>query len=139
MQTFAAMAAALRNVVAAEFPSTAIACVQTYEQLLQEIRAISREKFPAVIVVYDGSANDTVAMLQTVRYTLVLVDEFRTHDDDRALSALAAVDTLMALFPASGRELGGMWVLPEDCQTAAVDKAYVCLALGLTLQQGNQE
>ena len=127
----------LRGVLTEYFRTVRISAVQTSEQLLKEIKAINPEKLPGVIIVFDNLNFEGMAMTNTGRVTLVLIDQFRSGSDERALSLLQAVSSLMTLFPADGKEINGVYYYPLDCVAASPDSQYAALAVGLEVKQGS--
>lgn len=127
----------LRGVLTEYFRTVRISAVQTSDQLLKEIKAINPEKLPGVIIVFDSLNFEGMAMTNTGRVTLVLIDQFRSGSDERALSLFQAGSSLMTLFPADGKEINGVWYYPLDCVSATPDSQYAALAIGLEVKQGS--
>ena len=119
------------------FRTVRISAVQTSEQLLKEIKAINPEKLPGVIIIFDNLNFEGMAMTNTGRVTLVLIDQFRSGSDERALSLFQAGSSLMTLFPADGKEINGVYYYPLDCVAASPDSQYAALAIGLEVKQGS--
>ena len=131
------IAADLRGVLVEYFRTVRISAVQTSEQLLKEIKAINPEKLPGVIIIFDNLNFEGMAMTNTGRVTLVLIDQFRSGSDERALSLFQAGSSLMTLFPADGKEINGVYYYPLDCVAASPDSQYAALAIGLEVKQGS--
>lgn len=131
------IAADLRDLLASKFQTVRISAMQNSDQLIKEIRAINPEKLPGVIVAFEGLEFDGMAMTNTSSLTLVLVDQFRAAADQRALSVFQAAGSLLALFPADGREINGVWYYPADCVAASPDPQFAALAVGLEIKQGS--
>ena len=127
----------LRGVLTEYFRTVRISAVQTSDQLLKEIKAINPEKLPGVIIVFDNLNFEGMAMTNTGRVTLVLIDQFRSGSDERALSLFQAGSSLMTLFPADGKEINGVWYYPLDCVAASPDPQFAALAVGLEIKQGS--
>ena len=127
----------LRGVLTEYFRTVRISAVQTSDQLLKEIKAINQEKLPGVIIVFDNLNFEGMAMTNTGRVTLVLIDQFRSGSDERALSLFQAGSSLMTLFPADGKEINGVYYYPLDCVAASPDSQYAALAIGLEVKQGS--
>ena len=127
----------LRDLIGTKFQTVRISALQTSDQLLKEIRAINPEKLPGVIIVFDSLNFEGMAMTNTGRVTLVLIDQFRSGSDERALSLFQAGSSLMTLFPADGKEINGVWYYPQDCVSATPDSQYAALAVGLEVKQGS--
>ncbi|MBQ6598924.1 MAG: hypothetical protein IJH79_15350 [Lentisphaeria bacterium] len=127
----------LRGVLTEYFRTVRISAVQTSEQLLKEIKAINPEKLPGVIIIFDNLNFEGMAMTNTGRVTLVLIDQFRSGSDERALSLFQAGSSLMTLFPADGKEINGVYYYPLDCVAASPDSQYAALAIGLEVKQGS--
>ena len=127
----------LRGVLTEYFRTVRISAVQTSEQLLKEIKAINPEKLPGVIIIFDNLNFEGMAMTNTGRVTLVLIDQFRSGSDERALSLFQAGSSLMTLFPADGKEINGVYYYPLDCVAASPDSQYAALAVGLEVKQGS--
>ena len=118
------------------FPTVRVTAVQTQEQLLREIQAISPNSLPGVLIVYDRWSMSESGTIRDVQLTLVVVDRFRAAAEDKAFSAFAAFDRLAALFPADGTDLGGAFALPVDSAAAGLDADLVCIALGVQVRTG---
>ena len=127
----------LRGVLTEYFRTVRISAVQTSDQLLKEIKAINPEKLPGIIIVFDNLNFEGMAMTNTGRVTLVLIDQFRSGSDERALSLFQAGSSLMTLFPADGKEINGVYYYPLDCVAASPDSQYAALAIGLEVKQGS--
>jgi hypothetical protein len=127
----------LRGVLTEYFRTVRISAVQTSDQLLKEIKAINPEKLPGVIIIFDNLNFEGMAMTNTGRVTLVLIDQFRSGSDERALSLFQAGSSLMTLFPADGKEINGVYYYPLDCVAASPDSQYAALAIGLEVKQGS--
>ena len=127
----------LRGVLTEYFRTVRISTVHTSDQLLKEIKAINPEKLPGVIIIFDNLNYEGMAMTNTGRVTLVLIDQFRSGSDERALSLVQAGSSLMTLFPADGKEINGVWYYPRDCVSATPDPQYAALAIGLEVKQGS--
>ena len=131
------IAADLRDLLSTKVQTVRISALQTHEQLLKEIKAINPDKLPGVIIVLDSLTFDGMAMTNTGRVTLVLIDQFRSGSDERALSLFQAGSALITLFPADGKEINGVWYYPLDCVSATPDSQYAALAIGLEIKQGS--
>ena len=131
------IAADLRDLLGTKFQTVRISAMQNSGQLIQEIKAINPEKLPGVIIVFDSLNFEGMAMTNTGRVTLVLIDQFRSGSDERALSLFQAGSSLMTLFPAAGKEINGVWYYPLDCVSATPDSQYAALAIGLEVKQGS--
>ena len=131
------IAADLRDLLGTKFQTVRISAMQNSGQLIQEIKAINPEKLPGVIIVFDSLNFEGMAMTNTGRVTLVLIDQFRSGSDERALSLFQAGSSLMTLFPADGKEINGVWYYPLDCVSATPDSQYAALAIGLEVKQGS--
>ena len=131
------IASDLRGVLTEYFRMVRISSLQNNEQLLKEIKAINPEKLPGVIIVFDSLKFDGTAMTNTAKVKLVLIDQFRSGSDERALSLFQAGSGLMTLFPADGKEINGVWYYPLDCVSATPDSQYAALAVGLEVKQGS--
>ncbi|MBR2720965.1 MAG: hypothetical protein IKB74_06470, partial [Lentisphaeria bacterium] len=84
------------------FSAVRISCIQTQEQLLNEIRAINPDKLPAVIIVFDDMLLSSQEGIKEYHFTLVVVSRFVAASSEKALTAFSCVDTLLELFPADG-------------------------------------
>ena len=127
----------LRGVLTEYFRTVRISAGKTADQLLKEIKAINPEKLPGVIIVFDSLKFQGMNMTNTGRVTLVLIDQFRSGSDERALSLFQAGSGLMTLFPADGKEINGVYYYPLDCVAVSPDSQYVALAIGLEVKQGS--
>ena len=126
----------LRRELGKHFATVRVSAVQAPEQLLIELKAISPEHLPGVIIVFDGSTVDSSNAVEEYRFTLIAVDRFRTAADERARRVLKTAADVMTLFPSDGRQLGDVYVHPQDVQAATVDPDYSALALGIVCKQG---
>ena len=131
------IAADLQGVLTEYFRSVRISAGKTPEQLLKEIKAINPEKLPGVVIAFDSLKFDGMNMTNTGRMTLVLIDQFRSGSDERALSLFQAGSSLMTLFPADGKEINGVWYYPRDCVSVTPDPQFAALAIGLDVKQGS--
>lgn len=127
----------IRDLLSTEFQTVRISAHQTSEQLLSEIRAVNPDKLPGVIIAPDSWKFEGSSMTNTLKMKLILVDQFRAGSDERALSVFQAGSALMELFPASGREINGVWYYPADCAASTPDAQYAALAIGLEIKQGS--
>ena len=118
------------------FSTVRICAVQTPEQFLTEIRAINPEKLPAVLIVFDGFAFTAESTVREDRLTLVVLDEFRSASDERALELFKLPGKIMEILPPEGRDLNGVWIAPEDCTAGSTVIDYAVLAIGVVCKQG---
>lgn len=132
---FQVIAKALREELAEVFQTVRISAVQTADQFLQELKAIHPDKLPAAVIVFDNMASPASGIRED-HFTVIAVDRFVAGSDDRALSILETGAKLLEIFPADGRELGGVFVHPVDCVTASPDGQLAALAVGLVFKQG---
>ena len=129
------IAADLKTALEREFHTVRITTVQTSEQFLSEIRAISPEKLPGVIIVYEQSLFTEENTVRESTVSLVLIDRFVAGSDEKALSVFKSSEKLLELFPPLGTVINGVFYLPAGCAAASVDKNYACLALSLIAKQ----
>ena len=127
----------LQGILTEYFRTVRISTVHTSDQLLKEIKAINPDKLPGVVIAFDSLKFEGRNMTNTGRVTLVLIDQFRSGSDERALSLFQAGSGLMTLFPADGKEINGVWYYPCDCVSATPDPQYAALAIGLEVKQGS--
>lgn len=118
------------------FSTVRICAVQTPEQFLAEIRAINPEKLPAVLIVFDNLLFTAESTIREDHLTLVVLDEFRSASDERALELFKLPGKIMEIFPPDGRDLNGAWIAPEDCSAAGTVVDYAVLAIGVVCKQG---
>ena len=118
------------------FSTVRICAVQNPEQFLTEIRAINPDKLPAVLNVFDGFAFTAESTVREDRLTLVVLDEFRSASDERALELFKLPGKIMKILPPEGRDLNGVWIHPEDCTAGSNLTDYAALAIGLVCKQG---
>lgn len=111
-----------------------ISALQTKEQFLQEMKAISGENLPAVIIVLDGAEFNPKEITMETRLSLVVVDHFRARSNERALKLFDVVDALLTDFPALGKKRGLSFVYPTDIQLASVDPAFAAIAIGFMIK-----
>jgi hypothetical protein len=112
-----------------------ISAMQSGPQFLAEVKAISPDALPCVIVVFDGIDFNPETMCAEARISLVLVDRFRADADDRARKLYEKAAELMSYFPLLGRALGEAFVTPEDVRSVSIDPMYSAIVLGLRIQQ----
>ena len=117
------------------FSTVRICAVQNPEQFFTEIRAINPEKLPAVLIVFDGFAFTAESTVREDRLTLVVLDEFRSASDERALELFKLPGKIMEILPPDGRDLNGVWIHPEDCTAGSTVIDYAVLAIGLVCKQ----
>ena len=126
----------LKTELEKHFDTVRITAIQTQDQLLQEIRAINPEKLPGVIIVFDDMLLDSSTGIQEQHFTLVAVAKFVAASSEKALAAFSCVDKLLELFPADGKMLDKMFVVPTDCVAASPAANYAAFALGITAKKG---
>lgn len=126
-----------RTELSAHYQSVRITTVQTQEQMLREIRAINPDRLPGVILVLDLVQHLSPAGITEIQVSAVLVDRYTADSDARALGVMRAADTLLALYPPSGRQFGAdAWVCSTDAVAATPDSHYAAIAVGLTVKAG---
>ena len=125
----------LRRELGKHFATVRVSAVQTPEQFMTELEAITPDKLPGVIIVFDNFNNDSADAIEEYRFTLVAVDRFYAAADERARRILKTAAEVMSLFPSDGRQLGTVYVHPTDCSAATVDPQYAALALGIVCKQ----
>ena len=129
------IAADIKTRLETAFADVRISCVQTSDQMLQELSALNTAHLPAVLIVFENYTFYNENTLREHKISLVLIDRFRAASDDRALGALAAAESLLTLFPPDGIELNGVYAIPSDCQAATPDPQFACYAIRLTVRQ----
>ena len=112
-----------------------ISAMQSGAQFLAEVKAISQDALPVVIIAFDGIDFNPETMCAEARISLVLVDRFRADSDDRARALYKQEADLMAMFPLLGREFDEAFITPEDVRSACIDPMYAAIVLGLRVQQ----
>ena len=127
---------ALQNILEEHFETVRVSAVQNQDQLLQEIRAINPEKLPGVIIIFDDMLLNSSEGIQEFRFTLVAVAKFTAASSEKAIRAFSCVENLLELFPADGRIIDEMFVIPTDCQSASPAANYAAFALGITAKKG---
>jgi len=118
------------------FSDVRISAVQTGEQMLQELSALSVQKLPAVLIVFESCIFYAENTLRESKISLVLIDRFKAGSDSRATSVLQSAESLITLFPPDGITVNDVFYIPSDCQTATPDPQFACLGLRLTVRQG---
>ena len=131
------IASDLQTLLSAGFQTVRISVSQSPAQLLSEIRAINPDSLPGVIIAFDSLNYQGMSMTVVCRVKLILIDQFRSGSDQRALSALQAASGLMAFFPADGKEINGVYYYPQDCVSASPDPQFAAIAIGLEIKQGS--
>ena len=127
---------ALQNILEEHFETVRVSAVQNQDQLLQEIRAINPEKLPGVIIIFDDMLLNSSEGIQEFRFTLVAVAKFTAASSEKAIRAFSCVERLLELFPADGRIIDEMFVIPTYCQSASPAANYAAFALGITAKKG---
>lgn len=118
------------------FSTVRICAVQTPEQFLAEIQAINPEKLPASLIIFDNMLFTAESTIREDHLTLVMLDEFRSASDERAVELFKLPGKIMKIFPPEGRDLNGVWIAPEDCSAASTVIDYAVLAIGVVCKQG---
>lgn len=129
------IAADLKNRLGDTFPTFRFSTAENSPQLLNEIRAVSDAKLPAVIAVIGSGEIIDSARHQVLKITLVMIDRFVAGSDERALSAWEGLQTLMDLFPADVSEINGVRYIPQQFYAASGDPKYACFAFELEAHQ----
>ena len=127
---------ALQNELSGHFETVRISTVQTQDQLLQEIRAINPEKLPGIIIVFDDMLLNSSDSIQEHHFNLVVVAKFTAASSEKAIRAFSCVDRLLEIFPADGKIIDKMFVIPTDCIAASPATNYAAFALGITAKKG---
>lgn len=127
---------ALQNLLEEHFETVRVSAVQNQDQLLQEIRAINPEKLPGVIIVFDDMQLNSSEGIQEYRFTLIAVAKFTAASSEKAIKAFSCVESLLELFPADGKIIDKMFVIPTDCVAASPASNYAAFALGITAKKG---
>lgn len=125
----------LKQHISPNFATVRITTMQTGEQFLAEIKAISPEKLPAAVIVIDSGEFTDAGRVREPSATIVLIDRFVAASESKALSALRALDKLQELFPAPVTGIEDVYYSPVSFSAAPVDPAYTCFALELALKQ----
>lgn len=127
---------ALQNLLEEHFGTVRLSAVQNQDQLLQEIRAINPEKLPGVIIIFDDMLLNSSEGIKEYRFTLVAVAKFTAASSEKAIRAFSCVESLLDLFPADGKIIDEMFVMPTDCVAASPAANYAAFALGITAKKG---
>ena len=126
-----------RQELSTHYRTVRIAAVQTPEQMLREIKAINPDRLPGVILVLDQVQHLSPTGVTEIQVSAVIIDRFTADSDSRAIGVLRAADTLLTLYPPTGRNFGnGAWVFPTDAVAATPDSQYAAIAVGLTVKTG---
>ena len=126
-----------RQELSTHYRTVRIAAVQTPEQMLREMKAINPDRLPGVILVLDQVQHLSPMGITEIQVSAVIVDRFTADSDSRAIGVLRAADTLLTLYPPTGRNFGnGAWVCPTDAVAATPDSQYAAIAVGLTVKAG---
>ena len=130
------IAADIRSWIAGEFPTVRFSTAGNSPQLINEIKAMSEAKLPAVVIVIDAGEVTESARKEVLNITLVLIDRFVAGSDDRALSVWRSLTLLRTLFPPDVTAINDVYYLQKTFYTASGDPRYACFALELEAHQG---
>ena len=126
----------IRTRLGTNFPTIRFSTAETSPQLINEIKAMSESRLPAVVAVLGSGEILDNARHQSLKITLVLIDRFVAGSDDKAVSAWINLQTLMDLFPADVTEINGVFYIPRQFYAASGDPKYSCFAFELEAHQG---
>ena len=131
MTATATIAENLKTRVSGTFPATGFVAGATPEQIAAG-KSIPPGLMPPCVLILagDGTVEDST-LTRTQRFQLVLIDRLKGRGDARATSAWTQFDTLQALFPPDGVEVGGAVFLPESFRVleCADNRAAACLTV----------
>ena len=131
MTATATIAENLKTRVSGTFPGTGFAAGVSPEQIAAG-RSIPPGLMPPCVLILagDGAVEDST-LTRRQRFQLVLIDRLKGRGDARAVSAWTQFDTLQALFPQDGVEVGGTVFLPESFRVleCADNRAAACLTV----------
>ena len=125
------IANALKALVADAFPAVGFATAGTPETAVQAKSLPAGLRPPCVLILAgDGGYTDSTLTRRQL-FHLILIDKLKGHGDTRAASAWTQFDTLQALFPQDGVEVGGTVFLPESFRVleCADNRAAACLTV----------
>ena len=131
MTATATIAENLKTRVTSSFAATGFVAGATPEQIAAG-RSIPPGLMPPCVLILagDGAVEDST-LTRRQRFQLVLIDKLKGHGDTRATSAWTQFDTLQALFPQDGVEVGETVFLPESFRVleCADNRAAACLTV----------
>ena len=131
MTATATIAENLKTRVSGTFASTGFLAGATAEQIAAG-RSIPLGLMPPCVLILagDGVVEDST-LTRRQRFQLLLIDLLKGRGDARAVSVWTQFDTLQALFPQDGVEVGGTVFLPESFQVleCADNRAAACLTV----------
>jgi len=136
MRTLDEIAGDIKARIADEFPTVRFSTAGNSPQLINEIKAMSEAKLPAVVIVIDAGEVTDSKRKEVLNITLVLIDRFIAGSDERALSVWRNLARLRTLFPPDVTEINNVYYLPNRFYTAAGDPRYASFALELEAHQG---
>ncbi|GEM_PF-4309834 len=117
------------------FPTVRLSTAAISAQLINELKAISAGKLPAVIVVIGDIVYDETVRKQSINITLVLIDRFIAGSDERAISVLTSLETLMASFPPDTIAISEVHYRMRNAYAASGDPNFVCFGLAIEASQ----
>ena len=131
MTATATIAENLKARVSGTFAATGFAASVTPEQIAAG-RSVPPGLMPPCVLILagDGEVEDST-LTRRQRFQLVLIDRLKGRGDARAVSVWTQYDTLQALFPQDGVEVGGTVFLPESFRVleCADNRAAACLTV----------
>ena len=135
MRDLADIAGDIRDRLAGNFSTVRFSTAESSPQLLNELRAISENRLPAIVIVIDSGSLSENRLKESLKITLVLIDRFVAGSDDKALSVWRSLAKLRAAFPPVAVEINGVHYLPSQFYAASGDPKYACFALELEAVQ----
>ena len=131
MTATATIAENLKTRVSGTFPATGFVAGATSEQIAAGKSIPPGLMPPCVLILAGDGAVEDGTLTRTQRFQLVLVDRLKGRGDARATSVWTQFDTLQALFPPDGVEVGGTVFLPESFRVleCADNRAAACLTV----------
>ena len=131
MTATATIAENLKTRVSGTFAATGFAAGITPEQIAAGRSVPPGLMPPCVLILAEDGAVEDGTLTRRQRFQLVLIDKLKGRGDARATSVWTQFDTLQALFPQDGVEVGGTVFLPESFRVleCADNRAAACLTV----------
>ena len=131
MTATAMIAENLKTRVSGTFAATGFVAGATPEQIAAGRSVPPGLMPPCVLILAGDGAVEDGTLTRRQRFQLVLIDKLKGRGDARATSVWTQFDTLQALFPQDGVEVGGTVFLPESFRVleCADNRAAACLTV----------
>ena len=131
MTAMTTIANTLKTIVAQSFDAVGYVTGETPEQVALGKRLPAGTRPPCVLILPgEGFCTDST-LTRRRQFHLVLIDRLNGAGDARATALWTKFDTLLALFPAEGRQSGEVVFLPESSRMLECTdgRAAACLTV----------